>query len=120
MRSRRRSVSLASLALTAATVFAGCSDEKTERLKADDGPVGSGNAITPANLAVQKGRKVVITVTNTAKDKQHGFSIDEFGVKETIDQGKTTTVKFKADKPGTYRVYCQIHPTHKPAEFVVS
>ena len=55
-----------------------------------------------------------------AKDKQHGFSIDDFSVKETIDQGKTTTVKFKADKAGTYRVYCQIHPTHKPAELVVS
>ena len=120
MRSRRRSVALTSLALAAATVFAGCSDEKTDHLTADDGPVESGNAITPAKLTAHEGRKVVITVTNTAKDKQHGFSIDEFGVKETIDQGKTTTVKFKADKPGTYRVYCQIHPPHKAAELVVS
>jgi heme/copper-type cytochrome/quinol oxidase subunit 2 len=120
MRSRRRSFALASLALAAATVFAGCSDEKTDHLKADDGPIENGNGITPAKLAAHKGRKVVITVTNTAKDKQHGFSIDEFSVKETIDQGKTTTVKFKADKAGTYRVYCQIHPTHKPSELVVS
>jgi plastocyanin len=41
-------------------------------------------------------------------------------VAETIDQGKTTTVKFKADKAGTYRVYCQLHPTHGAAELVVS
>jgi heme/copper-type cytochrome/quinol oxidase subunit 2 len=120
MRSRRRTVALASLALAAATMVAGCSDEKTDHLKAADGPLESGNGITPVKLTAHKGRKVVITVTNTAKDKEHGFSIDEFGVKETIGQGKTTTVKFKADKAGTYRVYCQIHPLHKPAELVVS
>ena len=120
MRSGRRSVALASLALAAATLLAGCGDEKTDHLKADDGPMENGNAITPAKLTAHEGRKVEITVTNTAKDKAHGFSIDAFDVKETIDQGKTTTVKFKADKAGTYRVYCQIHPPHKPAELVVS
>lgn len=120
MRSRRRSVALASLALAAATLFAGCSDEKTDHLKADDGPVEGGNAITPAQLTAHEGRKVEIKVTNTAKDKEHGFTIDAFNVKETIGQGKTTTVKFKADKAGTYKVYCQIHPTHKEAQLVVS
>jgi heme/copper-type cytochrome/quinol oxidase subunit 2 len=120
MRSRRRSVAWASLALAAVALVAGCSDEKTDHLKADDGPVESGNGITPAKLTAHEGRKVEIRVTNTAKDKQHGFSIDEFDVKETIDQGKTTTVKFKAEKAGTFKVYCQIHPTHKPAELVVS
>lgn len=120
MRNRRRSVALAALALAAATLVAGCGSEKTERLKADDGPVEGGNAITPVRLTARKGREVQIQVTNTAKDKAHGFSIDAFNVKETIDQGRTTTVKFKADKAGTYKVYCQIHLTHKPAELVVS
>ena len=120
MRSRRRSVALASLALAAATLVAGCGDEKTDRLKADDGPVEGGNGITPVKLTAHEGRKVEIKVTNTAKDKPHGFSIDEFNVKETVEQGKTTTVKFKADKTGTFKVYCQIHPTHKPAELVIS
>ena len=120
MRSRRRSVALAALALAAATTLAGCSDEKTEHLKADDGPVESGNAITPVKLTAKEGNKVEIKITNTAKDKEHGFSIDAFNVKETIGQGKTTTVKFKADKAGTYKVYCQIHPTHKTAELVIS
>ncbi|MEW6472527.1 MAG: cupredoxin domain-containing protein [Actinomycetota bacterium] len=121
MRSRRRTVALASLALAAATLVAGCGDETTHRLKADDGPVeGGANAITPARLTAEEGDTVEIEVTNTAKDKPHGFSIDEFNVKETIDQGKTTTVKFKADKAGTFRVYCHIHPTHKDAQLVVS
>ena len=120
MRNRGRSVALASLALAAATLMAGCGDEKTDRLSVDNGPVDGGNAITPAKLTAHEGRQVQIKVTNTAKDKPHGFSIDEFKIKETIDQGKTTTVKFEADKAGTYRVYCQIHPTHKPAELVIS
>jgi heme/copper-type cytochrome/quinol oxidase subunit 2 len=122
MRSRGLSVALASLALAAATLLgAGCGDEKTDRLKADDGPVEGGNAITPAKLTAHEGRQVEIEVTNTAKDKQHGFKIDEFGVEEVIDQGKTTTVKFKADKAGTFKVYCHLHqPAHKAAELVVS
>jgi plastocyanin len=122
MRSTRRSVALASLALAVATVLAGCGDEKTDRLKAADGPVeGGGNAIIPAKLTAHEGRQVEIEVTNTAKDKQHGFKIDEFGVEEVIDQGKTTTVRFKADKAGTFKVYCHLHqPAHKAAELVVS
>lgn len=119
MRSTRH-VAFAAAALAAASLLAGCGGAKTDKLTANDGPVEGGNAITPARLTAHKGDKVQITVTNTAKDKQHGFSIDEFKVHETIDQGKTTTVKFKADKAGTYRVYCQIHPTHKAAELVVS
>ena len=118
MRSSRRSVALVSLAL-AASLLAGCGEE-TDQLKADDGPVEGGNGITPVKLSAREGREVEIAVTNTAKDKQHGFSIDDFKVQEVIDQGKTTTVKFKANKAGTFRVYCQLHPTHKPAELVVS
>jgi heme/copper-type cytochrome/quinol oxidase subunit 2 len=121
MRSSRRSVALASLALAVVTVFAGCGDEKTDKLKADDGPLQpTGNGITPVKLEAKKGHKVEITVTNTAKDKPHGFSIDAFKVAEVIEQGKTTKVEFKADKAGTYKVYCQLHDTHKPAELVVS
>ena len=121
MRSRR-SVALVSLALAAATLLAGCGSEETDHLKVDDGPVPEGgNAITPVKLTAHEGRKVEIAVTNTAKDKQHGFKIDEFGVEEVIDQGKTTTVKFKADKAGTYKVYCHLHqPAHTAAELVVS
>jgi len=112
---------VASVALAATALLAGCGGPKTDHLKADDGPLQpSGNGITPVKLAAHKGHKVQIVVTNTAKDKQHGFSIDDFGVKETIDQGKTTTVKFKATKAGTFKVYCQLHPTHQPAELTVS
>ena len=117
---RTRRVAMAGVALVAAAaLLAGCGED-TDKLSVNDGPLESGNGITPAKLTAKKGNEVQIKVTNTAKDKQHGFSIDEFNVHETIDQGRTTTVKFKADKAGTFRVYCQIHATHKPAELTVS
>jgi nitrosocyanin len=111
---------MASVALAAMGLLGACGGDKTDHLSVDDGPVASGNGMTPEKLAAHKGDKVEIKVANTAKDKQHGFSIDEFGVKQVVDQGKTTTVKFKADKAGTFKVYCQLHPTHKPAELTVS
>ena len=120
MRSSRRHGAVLAAVLAAATLLAGCGGTKTDKLTANDGPIESGNGITPATLTAHKGREVEIKVTNTAKDKQHGFSIDEFNVHELVDQGKTTTVKFKADKAGTFKVYCQLHNTHKMAELTVS
>jgi len=121
MRSSRHSVVLAALTMAAATALVGCGDDKkTERLSVDDGPVGGANVMQPEKLTAHEGNKVQITIRNTAPDKAHGFSIDEFGIKETVDQGKTTTIEFDADKAGTYKVYCQLHPTHKPAELVIS
>jgi len=118
---RTRHVALASVALAAMALLAGCGDEtKTDHLSVEDGPVAGGNGITPQKLETKTGNTVEIEVKNTAPDKPHGFSIDEFKVAETIDQGKTGTVKFTASKAGTYRVYCQLHPTHKAAELVVS
>ena len=119
MRSRRR-LAVAMVAVAAALLTAGCESQKVDRLSVDDGPIEGGNGMTPAKLTAHEGREVEIKVTNTAPDRQHGFAIDEFKVAEVIDQGRSTTVKFKADKAGTYRVYCQLHPTHKPAELVVS
>ena len=115
-----RHAAVAAVALAATALLAGCGGTKTDHLSMDDGPSAGGNGITPATITAHKGHKVQIKVTNTASDKQHGFSIDEFGVKQTIDQGRVTTVKFKADKAGTFKVYCQLHAAHKPSELVVS
>jgi heme/copper-type cytochrome/quinol oxidase subunit 2 len=117
---RTRHIAVASVALAAAALLVGCGGPKTDHLSVNDGPAAGGNGITPATLTAHKGHKVEIKVTNTAPDKPHGFSIDDFGVKETVDQGRVTTVKFKASKAGTFKVYCQIHPAHKPAELTVS
>ena len=119
--SRRRRVALGLVAMAVMAVLSGCGKStETTKLSAEDGPVAGGNAITPERFETKLGNGVEIKVKNTATDKQHGFSIDEFKVAEVIDQGQTKTVKFSASKAGTYRVYCQLHPTHKPAELVVT
>ena len=115
-----RHIALAALALAAMPLVAGCGGPKTDHLTVEDGPVTSGNGITPVKLAVHKGHKVELVVTNTAKDKQHGFSIDAYDKHEVIDPGKTTTVKFTADKSGTFVVYCQLHATHGKSELDVT
>lgn len=119
--SRRSHVTLAAVALAGMAVLSGCGeDTKTDRLSMDDGPVAGGNGISPERVETKTGTTMEIEVRNTANDKPHGFSIDEFKVGETIEQGQTKTVKFVASKAGTYRIYCQLHPTHNPAELVVS
>ena len=116
---RTRHVALASVALAAMALLAGCGG-KTDHLSADDGPVASGNGITPVKLVAHKGHKVEIKVTNTAKDKQHGFSIDAFGIKQTVDPGKHIEAKFTPTRTGTFVVYCQLHPAHKKTSLIVS
>ena len=119
--SERRRLALIAVTLAAVVVLPGCGEAtKTDRLSVDNGPVADGNAITPARMETQAGNTVEVRVRNTANDKPHGFSIDEFKVSDTIEQGETKTVTFVASKAGTYRVYCQLHPTHRPAELVVS
>jgi len=117
---RTRHIALASLALAATALVAGCGGPKTDHVTVSDGPLTSGNGITPVKLAVHKGHKVELVVTNTAKDKQHGFSIDAYNVHEVINPGDTTTVKFKANQSGTFVVYCQLHATHGKSELDVT
>jgi heme/copper-type cytochrome/quinol oxidase subunit 2 len=117
---RTRQLAVASVALAATALLAGCGGPKTDHLKADDGPLQpSGNGITPTKLAAHKGHKVQIVVTNTAKDKEHGFSIDAFDIHRVIKPRQPQHVTFTPKKTGEFRIYCQLHPAHQPAQLVV-
>jgi heme/copper-type cytochrome/quinol oxidase subunit 2 len=70
-------------------------------------------------IHVKKGDKVVIAVGNTTA-KQHGFSIDAFRIKKTVDPGKKTEAKFTPTATGRYVIYCQLHPAHLKSELIVS
>lgn len=63
----------------------------------------------PETLAVKKGTTVKITIENKSPISE-GFSIDAYGIKEVIKAGETKTVSFKADKPGAFTIWCQLHP----------
>jgi heme/copper-type cytochrome/quinol oxidase subunit 2 len=41
-------------------------------------------------------------------DITHGFAIDEFNIQTYIPPGETVTASFIADKPGSFRYYCNV------------
>ena len=105
--------------LVGGLLFAGCG-VKTTHKGVSAAPVAGGTGWKPSNpIKVKEGRKVVIKVGNLTKVR-HGFSIDAFGVKQTVDPGKTINVKITPTAKGTYVVYCQLHPAHKKTALIVS
>jgi len=36
-----------------------------------------------------------------------------------VEPGKPLKVKFSAGKPGTFKIFCQLHPAHQMATLVV-
>ncbi len=60
----------------------------------------------PSTITVKQGDKVILHITST--DVKHGFSLSEFGIKEELNPGETTTVEFIADKKGTFSFFCNV------------
>lgn len=63
-------------------------------------------AFDPATITVQEGDAVRFIVTST--DVDHGLTIAQFGVGETIPAGETKTIEFIADTAGTYTMFCSV------------
>jgi len=61
---------------------------------------------SPSTITVNKGDIVNITVKSS--DVDHGIAIPAFGVSKTIDAGGSATVKFVADKEGTFEFFCSV------------
>ncbi|MDD2384371.1 MAG: Sec-dependent nitrous-oxide reductase [Sulfurospirillaceae bacterium] len=64
--------------------------------------------INPEHITVNKGDNVTIYMTNLerAEDETHGFTVDNYNVHASVEPGKTSTVKFKADLEGVFPYYC--------------
>lgn len=75
------------------------------------------NRYTPAVIVVKKGEKVRLNIFNTTA-LPHGFSIDEFRIKETLNP-KQNTIEFVPDKAGLFTIYCQFHPAHLRGQILV-
>lgn len=63
-------------------------------------------AFEPSTIEVNEGDEVVLTISSV--DVTHGFSLADFGVSEALAPGKTTTVKFVADKKGVFSFVCSV------------
>ncbi|HEV3037739.1 MAG TPA: cupredoxin domain-containing protein [Candidatus Angelobacter sp.] len=63
-------------------------------------------SIEPAVIRVKSGSNVDLLVTTA--DVQHGFDVPQLGIKESVQPGRPTHVKFKAPAKGEYGVTCGI------------
>ena len=74
----------------------------------------------PGTLVAKAGETVKIKLVNNTPSGKHGYAIDAFGVKaEVAADGQPALVEFKADKPGLYPIYCQLHPAHIGGQLLV-
>lgn len=69
----------------------------------------------PAVVTVREGQ--VVEFVLRSEDAAHGFAIAAFGVNAVIQPGKETSVRFRADRAGAFRIGCSVycgpgHPTH--------
>jgi nitrosocyanin len=115
-----RTRSWARLAAVAAvvTALAGCAgqtDHDAIRVAMVEGKPG----FAPATVTVHKGDSVDLTVRNVT-DKTHGFSVAGYGIHRLSDPtAPPMHVRFSADRVGTFKVFCQLHPAHQTATLVV-
>lgn len=112
----RRAAALA-VAVPLTLLLSGCSHQTVHRAIAAtsvDGKPGFSHAVINGN----KEDTMVIKVGN-GLDKTHGFSIEGYQVKKTVDPGKTVEVKFRLSRAGTFKIYCQLHPAHQTATLIV-
>ncbi|GAC1597831.1 MAG: hypothetical protein NVS3B21_22770 [Acidimicrobiales bacterium] len=116
---KSRATAAVVLLLGGLALSTGCGSKSPTRINIQDGPVGQGNGITPAELSVPRNAEVEFKVTNTAT-KTHGFSVEGYDVVKEIPAGESVTVKFTASRSGTFKVFCQLHPSHAPAELTVN
>jgi nitrosocyanin len=72
----------------------------------------------PETVTVDKEDRVDLRVGN-GTDRQHGFSIEGYRVRRTVEPNQSLRVRFRASRAGTFRIFCQLHPTHQPATLIV-
>lgn len=73
---------------------------------------------TPESVTANKGDTVTLKLINKL-DKEHGYEIAAFGIKEVVGPKATKTVSFKANKAGIFPIKCHLHPPHVAGQLVV-
>jgi len=99
-------------------ILAACGNNKTEHFRVNATVVNGTPAFSVGTITVTEGDKVDIRVDNST-EKDHGFSIDAENVHRVIKPHQPQTVSFTPKKTGEFRIYCQLHPAHVPAQLIV-
>ena len=62
----------------------------------------------PEQVKVKKGDHVIwhLTSLERTRDATHGFALSGYNINLSLEPGKTETIEFDANMPGTYTYYC--------------
>ena len=106
----------------AATAFAAGTPPREIEMKTEK--IGEVVHWMPENIEVTQGETVKITAKHDLEGgfDFHGLFIPELKISEKVDRHKPTVVTKKIPaklKAGSYKVQCQFHPKHAPANLVV-
>ena len=102
-----------------ALVLTGCTGgSPTARREISAATVAGGAGFDPATVTVDKDDNVRLSVGNTTT-RTHGFSIEGYGIQREVEGNNRIDVRFKSTKPGTFKIYCQLHETHQVATLIV-
>ncbi len=63
-------------------------------------------AFAPVRIEVDQDDLVKITLTSA--DIAHSFTIDGYRIAKRVGAGQTVTFEFRANQPGTFRIYCNL------------
>ncbi len=61
---------------------------------------------SPARIEVSQDDMVKITFT--ADDIAHSFTVDAYRIAKRAEAGQTVSFEFRADRPGTHAIYCNL------------
>ena len=104
--------------VAAGLVLSGCGGNPESRRQISAINVGAGAGFEPTTITVDKDDNVQLAVGNSTT-RTHGFSIEGYGVQREVEATNGIEVRFQATKPGTFKIYCQLHETHRLATLVV-
>jgi nitrosocyanin len=108
----------AAFAAVVALVLVACGGTETASYRINATLVNGKPGFSVGTITVTQGDKVDLRVDNDT-EKDHGFSIDAFNIHPVVKPHTPQTVTFTASKTGQFRIYCQLHPAHQPAELVI-
>ena len=102
-------------ALGLALLLTGCGGHATIIRSIDAAELTAGDAKV---VTVHKDDNVVLDVGNSTS-ATCTFAIEGYGIHDPIDPGPPVKLKFKAVKPGTFKISCQPNATSQIATLVV-
>jgi len=79
----------------------------------DQGPTARPFTVTVRRYAFDPPRIEVdqddlVTISLTSADIAHSLTIDEYRIAKRVSPNQPVTFEFRADKPGTFRYYCNL------------